>query len=160
MWRFFALAILCGGWFQTPFFAAEKQGQETETAQALRGFASRYRTTGVGVLLTPTRGKLSPRLEETVGFLRTVLANIGADRIKQKKIHVQVNIYSSWAPSAFANLPKCMGQSPSWTIHRLLGFSDDGLPVYEIGLHQGIFRYLTTEDRVAALLAHELKHIL
>jgi len=146
--------VLLGlGWIGFACFGVGSQASSAASDPKAKEFAGRFQESGFGVLVTPMQGHGAPEANWAREYFQKILERVGKEAIAKAGIHVRVNIYSSDVPNAFATYP-------DGTLRKYLGMAEDGKPVYEIGVLQGIYPYLKTEDEAAFLLGHELGHII
>jgi len=124
-------------------------------AEALKSWGSRHGD--LGGLQNPPVGRIQPQTRALEKLAREIVLNLKPDLFQKYQIYI--GIYSSPEPNAFMERVSTNSKENQLVLQKFYSF-DTNQNVYHLGLTQGLFRKLTTIDQVAAIIAHELIHLL
>ncbi len=116
---------------------------------------NRFRSGGRGILLSGAEGRVNREVARAREYLESILYKIAQEKIQEAGIHVRLNIYSSDTINAFATKGSDLP-----IIRKKLGIAEDGKPIYEVAVLQGMLSFFKSEDEIAFVLGHEMGHIL
>lgn len=135
----------------------DSAGSVDADAAFLKKFGSRNRA-GLGVLLTPPRGHLSPEIRRAQEYLETLVTDLAGPSLRGCRM--RVNLYSGDSLNAFMErLDGTRHDDPNREPARRLFDAEDGRrPVYELGITLGALRQLGSEEELKFVLGHELGH--
>ncbi|MFN8790945.1 MAG: AarF/UbiB family protein [Bdellovibrionales bacterium] len=146
--RLFLAALLIG--FQPSAFAVT----DAQTL-ALQKWGSRHAE--LGGLQNPPVGRVQPEVRELEKLVREIVKNLKPEIFNNYQL--TFGVYGSHEPNAFMEKVDLKSKENRLVIRKFYQL-DPTQPVYHLGVSQGLFRTLSTVDQVAAVIAHELIHLL